>query len=177
MKFLHTMLRVGDLQRSIDFYTQVLGMQLLRTSENPEYKYSLAFLGFEGGNPGQAEIELTYNWVTEDYGEARYFGHLAFEVDDIYEHCERLEREGSGYVARHDGDAFFAADPWFRGIDLTYGPDGGVFVLDWSDTGECHERNGVHRSSGRIYKITYANSSKQRATAVRPSPSDDTRRA
>jgi catechol 2,3-dioxygenase-like lactoylglutathione lyase family enzyme len=56
------MLRVGNLQRSIDFYTQVLGMTLLRTSENPEYKYSLAFLGFDGGNPGQAEIELTYNW-------------------------------------------------------------------------------------------------------------------
>jgi len=75
---------------------------------------------------------------------------------------ERLEREqiapsqfGSGYVARHEGDAFFAADPWFRGLDLTYGPDGGVFVLDWSDTGECHEGTGVHRTSGRIYKITY----------------------
>ena len=62
MRFLHTMLRVGNLQRSIDFYTQVLGMTLLRTSENPEYKYSLAFLGFDGGNPGQAEIELTWNW-------------------------------------------------------------------------------------------------------------------
>ena len=59
MRFLHTMLRVGNLQRSIDFYTKVIGMQLLRTSENTEYKYSLAFLGFEGGNPGQAEIELT----------------------------------------------------------------------------------------------------------------------
>jgi lactoylglutathione lyase len=56
------MLRVGNLQRAIDFYTQVLGMQLLRTSENPEYKYSLAFVGYGGGNPGQAEIELTYNW-------------------------------------------------------------------------------------------------------------------
>ena len=55
MRILHTMLRVGNLQRSIDFYTQVLGMQLLRQSENPEYKYSLAFLGFDGGNPGQAE--------------------------------------------------------------------------------------------------------------------------
>ena len=61
------MLRVGNLQRSIDFYTQVLGMSLIRTSENPEYKYSLAFLGFEGGNPVQAEIELTYNWGTEQY--------------------------------------------------------------------------------------------------------------
>ncbi len=68
---------------------------------------------------------------------------------------ERLEREGSGYVAKHDGDAFFSADPWFRGLDLVYGPDGGVFVLDWSDTGECHESTGVHRTSGRIYKITY----------------------
>ena len=64
MRFLHTMLRVGNLQRSIDFYTNVIGMQLIRTSENPEYTYSLAFLGFEGGNPGQAEIELTYNWGT-----------------------------------------------------------------------------------------------------------------
>ena len=68
---------------------------------------------------------------------------------------ERLERAGSGYVGRHEPDIVFAADPWFRGIDLSYGPDGGVFVLDWSDTGECHEHNGVHRTSGRIYKFTY----------------------
>lgn len=68
---------------------------------------------------------------------------------------DRLEREGSGYVARHEPDLFQAADPWFRGIELSYGPDGGVYVLDWSDTGECHENTGVHRLSGRIYKITY----------------------
>ncbi len=68
---------------------------------------------------------------------------------------ERLEREGSGYVGRHEPDRFFAADPWFRGIDLSYGPDGSVYVLDWSDTGECHERDGIHRSSGRIYRITH----------------------
>ena len=67
MQFLHTMLRVGNLQRSIDFYTQVLGMELLRTSENPQYQYSLAFLGFGGGNPAQAELELTYNWGTDHY--------------------------------------------------------------------------------------------------------------
>jgi len=66
MRFLHTMLRVGNLQRSIDFYTQVLGMQLLRTSENPEYKYSLDFLGY-GRNPAQAALELTYNWGVESY--------------------------------------------------------------------------------------------------------------
>ena len=61
---------------------------------------------------------------------------------------DRLERAGSGYVGRHEPDGFFAADPWFRGIDLSYGPDGSVFVLDWSDTGECHEHDGVHRTFG-----------------------------
>ena len=66
MRLLHTMLRVGNLERSIHFYTQVLGMQLLRRSENPEYKYSLAFVGYEG-NPAQAEIELTYNHGTDSY--------------------------------------------------------------------------------------------------------------
>jgi len=68
---------------------------------------------------------------------------------------EILERTGSGYVAKHGTDAFFFNDGWFRGLELGSGPDGGVFVLDWSDTGECHEATGVHRTSGRIYKITY----------------------
>jgi putative membrane-bound dehydrogenase-like protein len=68
---------------------------------------------------------------------------------------ERLDREGSGLVGRHEFDTLFAADLNFRGIDLATGPDGGVYVLDWSDTGECHESNGVQRSSGRIYKVTY----------------------
>jgi putative heme-binding domain-containing protein len=68
---------------------------------------------------------------------------------------EILERSGSGYVGRHGPDFFFCGDPWFRGMELSYGPDGGVFVLDWSDTGECHESTGVHRTSGRVYKITY----------------------
>lgn len=68
---------------------------------------------------------------------------------------ERLERTGSGYVARHGPDFFVAGDRWFRGQEISYGPDGGVFVLDWSDTGECHEATGVHRTSGRIFKITH----------------------
>lgn len=68
---------------------------------------------------------------------------------------ERLDRAGSGYVGRHEPDMVFFGDPWFRGIDLLQGPDGGVFVADWSDTGECHDHDGIHRSSGRIYKITY----------------------
>jgi putative membrane-bound dehydrogenase-like protein len=68
---------------------------------------------------------------------------------------DRLDREGSGYVGRHEPDILKSADPWFRGIELGYGPDGGVFILDWSDTGECHDHTGVHRTSGRIYKVTY----------------------
>ncbi len=69
-----------------------------------------------------------------------------------------LERSGSGYVGRHGTDFFTTGDPWFRGVEVTYGPDGGVFVLDWSDTGECHDETGVHRLSGRAYKITYGQS-------------------
>ena len=68
---------------------------------------------------------------------------------------ERLERHGSGYVGKHEPDFMTAADPWFRGIDLSTGPDGGFYLIDWSDTGECHEYTGVHRESGRIYKITH----------------------
>ena len=101
MRLLHTMLRVGNLQRSIDFYTQVLGMQLLRTSENPEYKYSLAFVGYEG-NPAQAEIELTYNWGTESYEMGTAFGHLALGVDDVAATCDGIRRAG-GKVTREAG--------------------------------------------------------------------------
>lgn len=68
---------------------------------------------------------------------------------------EHVERHGSGYIARHRPDFFKTGDDWFLGLDLRYGPDGGVFVIDWSDTGECHERDGVHRNSGRIFKITH----------------------
>ncbi len=68
---------------------------------------------------------------------------------------ERIEPQGAGNVARHEPDILKAADPWFRGIDLSTGPDGSVFILDWSDTGECHDTSGIHRSSGRIYKVSY----------------------
>ena len=102
MRILHTMLRVGDLQRSIDFYTQVLGMQLLRRSENPEYKYSLAFLGFDGGNPGQAEIELTYNWGTTEYDMGNAYGHIAIGVPDAYAACDKIKAAG-GNVTREAG--------------------------------------------------------------------------
>ena len=101
MRLLHTMLRVGDLQRSIDFYTRVLGMQLLRTSENPEYKYSLAFVGYEG-NPAQAEIELTYNWGTDKYELGTAYGHIALGVSDAYAACEKIRAAG-GKVTREPG--------------------------------------------------------------------------
>ena len=102
MRILHTMLRVGNLQRSIDFYTKVLGMQLLRTSENTEYKYSLAFLGYEGGNPGQAEIELTYNWGVESYEMGTAYGHIALGVPDAYAACAKI-KEAGGNVTREAG--------------------------------------------------------------------------
>ena len=102
MRLLHTMLRVGDLDRSIAFYTQVLGMQLLRRSENPEYKYSLAFLGFEGGNPGQAEIELTYNWGVTQYEIGTAYGHIALGVPDAYAAVEKIRAAG-GNVTREAG--------------------------------------------------------------------------
>jgi len=80
----------------------VLGMQLLRQSENPEYKYSLAFLGFEGGNPGQAEIELTYNWGVESYEMGTAYGHIALGVPDAYAACEKIKASG-GNVTREAG--------------------------------------------------------------------------
>lgn len=102
MRLLHTMLRVGDLERSIEFYTQVLGMDLLRRSENPEYEYSLAFVGFDGGNPGQAEIELTYNWGQSEYDMGTAYGHIALGVDDIHAACERIRAAG-GNITREPG--------------------------------------------------------------------------
>lgn len=101
MRILHTMLRVGHLQRSIDFYTQVLGMQLLRTSENPAYKYSLAFLGF-GKNPEHAELELTYNWGVEQYEMGTAFGHIALGVPDVYGACDKIRAAG-GQITREPG--------------------------------------------------------------------------
>jgi lactoylglutathione lyase len=102
MRLLHTMLRVGDLERSIAFYTEVLGMQLLRRSENPEYRYSLAFIGFDGGNPGQAEIELTHNWDTREYDMGTAYGHIALGVPDAYTACEAIKARG-GNVTREAG--------------------------------------------------------------------------
>lgn len=128
MRFLHTMLRVGNLQRSIDFYSKVLGMTLLRQSENPEYKYSLAFLGFDGGNPGQAEIELTYNWGVESYELGTAYGHIALGVPDVADSVAKIRAAG-GNVTREPGPVkggttviAFVTDPDGYKIELIQRP-------------------------------------------------------
>jgi lactoylglutathione lyase len=101
MRILHTMLRVGDLQRSIDFYTKVLGMQLLRTTDRPDQKYSLAFVGY-GSNPEHAEIELTYNHGVSSYELGSAYGHIALGVPDAYGACDRIRAAG-GNITREPG--------------------------------------------------------------------------
>jgi lactoylglutathione lyase len=95
------MLRVGDLQRSIDFYTKVLGMKLLRTTDRPDQKYSLAFVGY-GSNPEHAEIELTYNYGVTQYEMGTAYGHIALGVPDAYAACEKIRANG-GNVTREAG--------------------------------------------------------------------------
>jgi lactoylglutathione lyase len=101
MRLLHTMLRVGDLQRSIDFYTKVLGMRLLRTTERPEQKYSLAFVGY-GSNPDHAELELTYNHGVSSYDLGSAYGHIALGVPDVAAACEKIRAAG-GTITREPG--------------------------------------------------------------------------
>ena len=128
MRLLHTMLRVGDLQRSIDFYTKVLGMKLLRTSENPEYKYSLAFLGY-GSNPDHAELELTYNWGVDKYDMGSAYGHIAISAEDIYKTCDQVRAAG-GNITREPGPVkggttviAFITDPDGYKVELIERPD------------------------------------------------------
>ncbi|MEO7317648.1 MAG: PVC-type heme-binding CxxCH protein, partial [Chthoniobacteraceae bacterium] len=110
---------------------------------------------FGGGHSHQgAMIYQGGNWPAEYRGKL-----FTLNLHGRRMNTELLERHGSGYVAKHERDFALFGDPWFRGIDLASGPDGGVFVLDWSDTGECHDSTGVHRTSGRIFKITAAGKS------------------
>jgi len=101
MRLLHTMLRVTDLEKSINFYQQVLDMKLLRQSENAEYKYTLAFLGY-GDELDTTVIELTYNWGTDAYDLGNAYGHIAIETDDIYQTCEKIKSLG-GVITREPG--------------------------------------------------------------------------
>lgn len=123
MKLLHTMLRVGNLDRSIQFYTELLGMQLLRRSDNQEYKYTLAFMGY-GDESNHTVLELTYNWGTESYDLGSAYGHIAIGVDDIYAVCEALEKAGAdvyrkpGPVLGGDTVIAFVRDPDGYAIEL-----------------------------------------------------------
>lgn len=101
MRFLHTMLRVTDLQQSIDFYTQLMGMKLLRSKDYPDGRFTLAFLGY-GDEAQHTALELTHNWDTDSYELGSAFGHLAIEVEDVYAACEAIKKKG-GKVVRDAG--------------------------------------------------------------------------
>ncbi|MFO6422069.1 lactoylglutathione lyase [Motilimonas sp. KMU-193] len=130
MRLLHTMLRVGNLDKSIEFYTQVLGMKLLRKSDNVEYKYTLAFLGY-GEETEQTVIELTYNWGTESYDLGNAYGHIAIETQDIYATCDAIRAAG-GNITREPGPVkggttviAFVKDPDGYAIELINAKDAG----------------------------------------------------
>lgn len=101
MRILHTMLRTGDLQRSIDFYTQVLGMRLLRQKDYPDGEFTLAFLGY-GDETDNTVIELTYNWGVDHYDLGNAYGHIAIEVDDVYKAADDIKARG-GKILRKAG--------------------------------------------------------------------------
>jgi lactoylglutathione lyase len=126
MRLLHTMLRVGNLQTSIDFYTNLLGMKLLRQGDNEEYQYTLAFLGY-GEESDTTVLELTYNWGKSQYDIGEAYGHIAIEVDDIYALCASIEQQG-GNLYRKPGPVkggktviAFVRDPDGYAIELIEG--------------------------------------------------------
>lgn len=101
------------------------------------------------------------NWPKEYHGRV-----MTLNLHGRRINVERLERQGGSFVGKHEPDILKSDDPWFRGVELTYGPDGGVYILDWSDIGECHENDGVHRNSGRIFKVTYGNATRPKEADV-----------
>ena len=122
-RILHTMLRVGDLDRSINFYTNVLGMKLLRKSDNKEFEYTLAFIGY-ADESDSAVIELTYNWGKSEYDHGNAYGHIAIGADDIYATCEEI-RQAGGDIIREPGpvkggtvEIAFVKDPDGYSIEL-----------------------------------------------------------
>jgi lactoylglutathione lyase len=123
MRILHTMLRVGNLERSLDFYCNVLGMRLLRRKDYPSGRFTLAFVGY-GAESETAVLELTHNWDTDRYEIGTGFGHVAIGVDDLYGTCEELRRKGAKIVRepgpmKHGGSAIaFIEDPDGYRIEL-----------------------------------------------------------
>ena len=123
MRILHTMLRVGNLEKSIAFYTEVLGMKLLRQSDNKEYKYTLAFVGY-GDESEHTVLELTYNWDTDSYDLGNAYGHIALEVENVYDACDKIRAKG-GVISREPGpvkggttEIAFVRDPDNYSIEL-----------------------------------------------------------
>ena len=123
MRMLHTMLRVGNLQASIKFYTEIMGMRLLRQKDYPGGKFTLAFLGY-GDEADTTVLELTHNWDTESYDLGDGFGHIAIAVDNAYEACEKIKQQGGNVVReagpmKHGGSVIaFVADPDGYKIEL-----------------------------------------------------------
>ena len=133
MQLLHTMLRVGDLQRSIEFYTDIIGMDLLRTTERAEQKYTLAFVAFGGGNEnGEAELELTHNHGVSEYDLGTAYGHIALGVDSVAQTCERIRAAG-GNITREPGPVKGGTTV----IAFVEDPDG--YKVELNETGS-HER-------------------------------------
>jgi lactoylglutathione lyase len=122
MKYLHTMVRVANLEKSLDFYCDKLGLRELRRYDNDEGRFTLVFLAAPGDD--QAQVELTHNWDPEKYDEGRNFGHLAYAVDDIYESCQRLI-DGGVTINRppHDGRMAFVRSPDNISIELLQAGD------------------------------------------------------
>ena len=123
MRILHTMLRVGNLERSISFYQDVLGMRLLKRSDNEQFQYTLAFLGYDD-IAHSTVLELTFNWGVESYDHGEAFGHIAIEVDDVYSACEKIKLLG-GVISREPGpvkggstEIAFVKDPDGYAIEL-----------------------------------------------------------
>ena len=127
MRILHTMLRVGDLEESIGFYTDVLGMRLLRKSDYPEGRFTLAFLGY-GDERENTVLELTHNWDTDSYDKGSGYGHIAVEVDDVYQAVEDIRSRGGG-VTREAGPMKGGT----RVLAFVQDPDGYAIELLGSD--------------------------------------------
>ena len=134
MKYLHTMVRVTDLDDSLDFYCNKLGLSELKRYENEQGRFTLVFLAAPGDE--EAQVELTYNWDPEEYGEGRNFGHLAYAVDDIYAVCQRLLDAGVTINRPpHDGRMAFVRSPDNISIEILQNGDALPAAEPWSSMG------------------------------------------